>query len=268
MGIKKKNVIGCFLGQDLSRIRIATTIFERAVKVLLPENGGKFTKEEDACILKVVKSKGALKESWSMLAVQLNRNSEVISSRYRNALRNLNYISGRWTLEEEEICIETLFTGKTSDRSVIESVSQTDLQAVADQIDRQVSLVNKHWEGRLKPVLLSYHLDETFRNFRPPVLTYLVEKKVVAFQDIIWSEVIEQFPSQTTLSLTFEIHNQLVSIDERNPHEVHLPIFEKLQKNYYLWKDEELSEKQKSYRSKIIEIYDRVRRLTGNKQRR
>lgn len=260
-------MIGCFLGQDLTRIRIATTIFERAFKILFTENGGKFSKQEDEVILEAVNKHGAKITTWSVLTVQLSRTKEVIRSHYYHSLRKQNNISGRWTLDEEEVCIETLFTNKISDRSVIKSISNVDLQPVADQLNRHVRLVSNHWEGRLKPVLLSYHLDETFRNFRPPVLSYLVEKKVVAFQDIIWSEVIKQFPSQTTLSLTFEIHNQLASIDEKNPHEAHLPIFEKLQNNYFLWKDEVLSERQKSYRSKIIEIYDRVRRLTGNKQR-
>jgi hypothetical protein len=260
-------VIGCFLGQDLSQIRVATTIFERAFKILLTEYGLKFTKQEDEIILEAVKKHGVNISAWLMASVQLSRAKEVIRSRYYNSLIYQNHIVGRWTLDEEEVCIETLFTNKISDRSVIESISQVDLQPVADQLNRHVWLVSNHWEGRLKPVLLSYHLGETFRNFRTPVLAYLVEKKVVAFQDIIWSDVIKQFPGQTLLSLTPVIHNKLDSIDEKNPHEAHLPIFENLQKNYYLWKDEELSEKQKSYRSKIIEIYDSVRCLTGNKQR-
>ena len=258
--IKKKNVIGCFLGQDLPRIRTASTIFER-LSILLTENGGKFTKAEDAIIFKMIENHGEIKETWHMLAAQMNRPLEVVRSRYRNSLRNLKFISGHWTWEEEEICLETLFRNKVSDRSVIESISLVGLQPVADQLNRLVWFVNKHWEGRLKPVLLSYHLNETFKNVRPPVFTYLVEKKVVAFQDINWPEIVEKFPGQTPASLTCEIHNQLVSIDERNPHEVNLPIFEKLQKNCHLWKDEDLSERQKSYRSKIIEIYDRVRRF-------
>ncbi len=40
--LRMKNVIGCYLGQKLPKIRICSTVYNRAVEIIFPWNKGKF----------------------------------------------------------------------------------------------------------------------------------------------------------------------------------------------------------------------------------
>jgi len=223
--------------------------------------GDKFTKEEDAAILKAVKKYGTKKSTWIALAEKMGRSYEIIRSRYFNTIKLADFIAGKWTTEENEICLNMLFKNKVSSPELINSISQKDLQPVADALSRHVLPVSCHWEAILKPTLLAHHRSAVFTNPRPPFFLYLIERKSIAFQDIDWEDVKRHFPSQTITYLEYELHSQLRSLDKVNPHEVRLPLFMKLKNNISLWKDQPMSEKAKRYRERIINLYDKIRRL-------
>jgi len=94
-----------------------------------------------------------------------------------------DYISGKWTLEEDEICLNILFKGKTSSPELVISVGLKELRPVADALTRHV-----------------------YKNFKIPFFTYLIERKVAAFQEIDWRDVKRQFPTQTTTRCQFHQH--------------------------------------------------------------
>ena len=261
LNIKKKNVLGCFLGQDLVDVRAASNIVHRAVRSLLIEHHGKFTKMEDETILKFVNKRGANFGTWKLLGRKLDRDSAVVRNRFRDVLQTSGCTSGLWSLVDEEICLRKLFKDEHSDRDFIESISREDLQPVSDELGRSMHPVLKHWEGRLKPVLLSYHDQTLLTNVTPHFLSYIIERKLSATQEIMWDDVIKHFPTQTPKYLTRELSNKLTTINKCNPHEVNLPLYLKLQKNAFEWKNQEMSEKVKNYRLAIVSLYDAFRIL-------
>jgi hypothetical protein len=103
-----------------------------------------------------------------------------------------------------------------------------------------------------------------FTNFKPPFFYFLIDKKVRVIQEIDWDEVKKQFPSQTTTSFIMELSNQIHTLDLQNPNEIHLPVYLKLQNNASDWSDKEISTRAKLYRERIVEIYDKQRKLPRN----
>ena len=261
INIKKRNVLGCYLGQNLPNVRAATSIFHFACKSILTQSKGKYTKQEDDVILDFVTKFGVNKTMWKMLADELDRDPPSLRSRYLNTLKSREHVTGKWFIEEDETCLQILFKGKNCDPDLIESITYRELQPVAQELGRQVGPVTHHWDYRLKPVLLAYHHMCLFTNFKPPFFYYLIKQKIRVVQEIDWDKVKKRFPSQTTTVLVIELSNQIQTLDLQNPNEIHLPVYSKLENNASDWNSKELSTRAKLYRERIVEIYDKIRKL-------
>ena len=196
-----------------------------------------------------------------MLEKQLGRDHATIRQRYGNVLKDPNCIRGQWSIEEEEISLQILFTNKSSNTELIESISLQDLRPVGQELNRRMHDVCDHWVKRLKPVLLAFHDQSLFTYTLPSFLTYLIDKKISATQEIDWEEVKRFFPTQTGNGLGMELNNQIKSLNQLNPHEIHCPVYLKLEKNAFHWKSKELSNKNKLYRERISDLYDKYRKL-------
>ena len=207
-------------------------------------------------ILNFVTKFGVNITMWKMLADELDRDPHSLRSRYLSTLKNREHVTGKWSIEEDETCLQILFKGKNCDPDLIESITYRELQPVAEELDRQVNSISHHWEYRIKPVLLQYHHMCLFTNFKPPFFYYLIQQKIRAVQEIDWVDVKRHFPSQTTVGILLDLSNQIRSLDLYNPHEIHLPVYLKLQNNASDWNSKEISTRAKLYRERIVEIYD------------
>jgi hypothetical protein len=262
----KRNLLGCYLGQDLPHVRTGSSIFRRASKVILPFEAGKFTPLEDATILREVEEYGCTNETWMKLSTILNRSSKTIWSRYQyKFVFNRNTRTGKWLIQEDAAFLEHFFAGKKhSSREVITSIALHKLDAIAKELNRSSSRVNSHWMGQLKPALLSHHNGSLFTNNKPKFFSYLIEKKVTALQDIDWSEAKRLFPTENSKSLLVAIYCEMRKIDRSDPLLENEPLHVKLDWSKHDWINAQLPEKVKRYREKIVQLYDEIRGVQTN----
>ena len=99
----KRNVLGYFLSQELSEVRLATDVYQRA-RTILCANKGVFTMEEDKIVLEGRKEG----KSWSALAKQLRRTSQnTVQDRYNVLIGD--YKHGPFTVMEDELILREVF---------------------------------------------------------------------------------------------------------------------------------------------------------------
>merc|ERR1712018_191166 len=112
------NVIGCFLGRNLTRVRHGSEMYERLQIAMSPSMvlKKKFSPDEDRIILDEVAKNGNTISTWKTLTKKLNRGEKYtksycnsIRSRYFRLLNSATYSKGNWTLEEESSLLEHLF---------------------------------------------------------------------------------------------------------------------------------------------------------------
>ncbi len=70
---RRRNVLGCYLAQDLPFARHCADVFRQCTIVLQAHKKGKFTKKEDEMIIAEVATHGANNQTWSRLASKMNR---------------------------------------------------------------------------------------------------------------------------------------------------------------------------------------------------
>jgi hypothetical protein len=262
--LKKRNVLGCFLGKYLKAIRHATDIFEHGCKLINPGSTGKFSKEEDQIILEEVKNCGETFETWKNLAQKLERTDRrdhcTIKNRYSLLTQNNTLHRGRWNLTEDEILIEALFEGqKVKDIATIESIDFNELKRVAGKLNRPWDAVQQRWNRNLKPVLLSYHYGTLHKPWRVDFLKYVVGKKIVGEQDLDFAELKLLFPEQTPRSL-----KSALGMFAQKCNSVKKPLYEIVQDSLSSkYKDVQETERLKTFREEIVKIYDRV--ISGGK---
>jgi hypothetical protein len=263
--VMKRNLLGCYLGQDLPHVRTGSSLFCHASKVILPFEAGKFTPIEDATILREVQETGDTNEIWRKLATILNRSYNVIKFRYYQNLLNRHVRKGGWSLEEEAFFLEHFFVGtKHSSRKIIDSINLKNLETVAQELNRPIFCVNFHWKHKLKPVLLSYHNESLFIDNYSEFYHYLIEKRVTALQDIDWKEATRLFPTENSVSLKVAVRNEIGKANRINPSLKFEPIYVKLEFVRHDWINAQLSEKVKKYREKIVQLYDEIRGVQTN----
>jgi len=260
----KRNLLGCYLGKDLPHVRTSASVFKHARKIVLTWEDGKFSPEEDEIILREVGKNGANIETWKRLAKLLNRlHYQTPRNRYKFNLENSNFRLGTWTIHEDSILLKHFFDNKkNSDPEFIESISYTDLEPVSEKLSRSVNNVSTHWKIYVKPALLSYHYGCLYTNFKPNFYSYLLKKKVTAFQDIDWGEIKKMFPTQTTASLKTSLHSDMLCFDNKFSLHASIPMHLKLEFIRPEWKDAQLTSRVKKSRQQIVELYDKIRRIT------
>jgi hypothetical protein len=264
--LRKRNILGCYLGQDLTKIRHASDIFNYAVSFLNPPIfKGKFTKEEDSLILSEAAKSGACLETWKVLAQMLERGNyhkTLCALRYRhiNLTKNKFTIKGKFDDSEDEVILCHLFGGKPDTNvQTIESVIFKDFEGLEEVLNRTQRSLLLRWNKNLKPILLSYHNETLHRPWKRELYQYLINKKVVGTQDIDYQDLKTIFPEQNPASLVMVVCNRPKTAKQA------LPLWQSLKEVLPDLNDPQETKRVKEFRDKIVEIYDRVKNGDSNK---
>jgi len=253
--LRKKNVLGCFLGQDLKHVRHAADVFKHSCDIISETVSGKFSKEEDEEILQEVKKSGANDLTWKKLASMLQRKrSDIIRRRYKRLIEEKSFSRGQFTLVEDEIILETLFEGK-KDTSVneIESIVFNELESCVERLNRSKLNISHRWNSNLKPILLAYHRGMLHTLWRRDFFSYLVEKKVIGTKDLNHAEIKLLFPNQTTSSIHLIVKNTV------KDKALTKPLFQAIQEILPRLKDPQETERVKNKREAIVRIYEEIK---------
>ena len=202
---RMRSIIGIYLGQGLDTERHCANVFGHALKILTCKKDGKFTPEEDKIILEEVDKNGDCIGTWKYLCSKLARNPDCcgyeIRRRYTNVLLNKSNKSGKWSFEEDIALLEHLFRDqKICSIDAVKSIKYKDFENV-EGIDRVQAYIHHRWDGVVKPILLSYHLNMLHHFDRPKVLRYVLETGVKYKKEIDWNDALKKFPSHTPTSL-------------------------------------------------------------------
>jgi len=251
----RRNLLGAYLGQNLPFIRISADVFNRAVGLLYLNTTRKYTKEEDALILKTVERLGANINTFKELALTLKRSHTSVSRHYdlMTKFKDMHFRS--WTTSDYETFFDYVFNkannGKNSGPDYILSVSVEVITAAAKLLIRVPGYVWLHWLKSIKPVLLAYHDGALHFDWRKQYLKYLAEKKVMTIHDIDWEESKSLFPNHSPISLG----KALMSVQQQRNYvsqplyvtiENYLPKLKAIQRGF-------------EYREKMVQLYDKAR---------
>jgi len=256
---RQRNVIGCFLGRKLTRVRHGSDIYER-LKITMSSNAGhrkKFSHEDDQIIMDAVTKNGETTSTWKSLAKKLNMSLETRSSyssirnRYLRLVNSSLHKRGKWTIEEDASLLEHLFTNKPCDIETVESINFLSLSN--NEIKRDKNSVHFHYKCLLKPILLNYHLATLNSNWKYNFFIQIINKNYKSLKEVIWEEFLPLFPGQSQLSLTSVLHHAVLSGQYQNKD---LNFCDAIKEHVRkIGNNEDYNESQKRYRQKIVEIY-------------
>jgi hypothetical protein len=257
--LRKRNVLGCFLGQDLPNVRHCADVFQHACSLLNPLKSGKFSKEEDKIILDEAKRFGPCLSTWKRVILKLNRpRVDVIARRYTLLTVEKSLLRGQWSLTEDEVLLESLFGGrKNAGIEEIKSVALNDFQLCSEQLNRTKQNISSHWRNIVMPILLSHHYATLHRPWRRDFFEYLIEKKVAGVQDIDYLEASSFFPEQSAVSFV-----KSISCFAKKQSKEKKPLFQIIQENLHSFKDIQETERVRNYREEIVRIYDEAKNRT------
>ena len=174
-------------------------------------------------------------------------------------MKDSNRHTRRYCFNEDSIILEYLFEGVDSHVDRIKTVTLEHLKPLTVVLRRNLKSIYNHWQGQLKPILLSYHNGQLHFDWTVPFFKLLIEKKVVRSQDIVWPEILQEFPCQTNYLMTFCLTDAL----RWSPNQNDKPIFESLIEILPRWKDRETRPSVAKYREDIVDLYDKIRGLSG-----
>ena len=253
---RKSNVFACYLGQGLPYARTSPSVLHYAHEVLGNWTTGKFSKEDDEEILSEVARSGENSATWKTLTARLNRFRVETLIMHHLVLKNSKYHSGKWSLVEDEICLEHLFRGKKESCSeLIQSISVENLKPLVEILGRSQKCIYNHWQLKLKPTLLSHldgqlHFDWTVHFFK-----HLVEQRIIRSQDIVWPDLLKQFPCQTNASMSITLLGAIKHFSGYHS----TPIHEMLTEVLNSWKFRQTRISTAKHREDIAHLFDKVR---------
>jgi hypothetical protein len=132
LNVMKRNVIGCWLAQNLFYIRHGGDVGERAVTILYPWNKGNFSKDEDEFILKEVEANGENCKTFRKLVEVLERPAQNISRHYYEQIKYEGLKVGSWNLADYEQFLEFVFRAEpTSNKSGIDYINSIPLSVIS-----------------------------------------------------------------------------------------------------------------------------------------
>ena len=251
--LRKRNVLGCYLGQKLPFIRFCMSVFYRAVAILLPWNKGRFTPEEDALILEKVKENGAQPSTWKELSVLLNKSRP---DWIRNRYEKLQFSSTRkvWSKSENEILLRHLFEGKgASSEQIIPTVSLSSFAPLKNELNRPLERIFFHWLDPVKPTLLSYHAGQLHFDWTKDFLEEVARIKIINRLDVNWSYFQAKFPTQTPSSMNGRLRCAL----QKN--KTDQPIYKRLEAILPTLKDRRAQPSVARRREELVALYDKIR---------
>jgi len=197
---KKRNIIGYFLSQGLTNIRLATEVYQRARTVCYAKKGG-FTKEEDEAILRFVEKEG---EQWTRLAIMLGRTSDAaVSARYEILIND--YKHGDYTAEEDKLILREVFA-LDSDILVDGKITKDDWKKIAKKLQRRPQYVRERWQKQLEPILKRYEAGTLHKDVKDVMINHLLEHNMNYTQDVDWKELakLPKFAGTTSSYLSYK----------------------------------------------------------------
>ena len=195
-------------------------------------------------------------ETWKQLAQELDRRDyTAIRRRFVFLTANKFLLSGRFDVSEDEFILQRLFGGrKEIGVQEIDSLILKDFTKIAKSLNRSVQGVVNRWRGILKPILLSHHFGTLHRPWKIGLFEYLIGKKVIGCQDINYHELKIIFPEQNPYSISLAIgKNKTIPLDQSSF------LWKRITQSLSDMKDTQESERVKTYRGTIVDIYDRVK---------
>ena len=175
--------MGCFLAQNLPHVRYAADVFERFFLVSKYNNVGKFTEEEDALILNEVEKNGANYKTLAKLRNQMRRrDAKYLIQHYLFITKGKGLKTNKWDKKDYSDFFNGLFSNgvpnELSPEEFIISRTGHDILKAACSTQRYPVLVLKHWDGKIKPLLLAYHNGILHKEWKRDFLQYVVNKFV------------------------------------------------------------------------------------------
>jgi len=257
---RQRNVIGCFLSRNLSRMRHGSDVCGR-LKIAISTNmvnRKKFSPEEDMIILDEVAEHGDGISTWKTLTHKLNRGEKIIRS-YSPSIRNRYFKlvnssfskKGKWTIEEDKSLLEHLFTNKPCSIDTVTSINF--LSISNNEICRDMQSIHYHFKVILKPILLNYHLGTLNSNWKYNFFIHAINKNYKSAKEVIWEELLNLFPGQSQLSLMIELSNAVKNEQNQNKNLNYCDAIKEHARK--IRNIEDYSDSQKSYRQKIVDIY-------------
>jgi hypothetical protein len=259
--LMKRNVIGCYLGQDLPYIRHGGDVAKRAVTILYPWNKGKFSKDEDEIILKEIEANGENSKTFRKVAEVLERPVQSIKDRYFVQIKCEGRKSGKWNMADYEQFLQFVFQAeRTSNKSGFDYINSIPMSVIHDSakvLGWKPKSMEQKWMQGIRPLLLSYHSGSLHADVKPQFYDYLIKNKIVFQQEIDWKDVEKEFPNHSSPSLKWCIGNIF-----RNKLYKAMPIYlavDDYREKTKHSKDSKRKLKQKKLKEDIIILYNKAR---------
>merc|ERR1712141_38474 len=186
---------------------------------------------------------------WKELSLKLERDPSywtTVRLHYLYAMKRQGETSGRFNLQEDKMIIEKLFSGKECSLENVRTFKLSKNEEISDMKRSGISTLRR-WEGKIKPILISYHLGMLHSDWKEKFLNYVVEKRANYVKEIDWNEANKLFPAQNTRSMTQVLVNYGRSKE--------LTLFKAIKENIHKYRGNDYSEREKLYRENIVKIY-------------
>jgi len=192
---KKLNILGYYLGQDLTSPRLATEIIQRTRQLKCGNMFTELTPTEDKIILEFVKTNG---EKWAELARLLNRACDSTVKRRYEVLTGKNR-KGEFTIDESKIVLTLILTAEKN-TLVNGIVTDETCKKIGEKLQRDYKGVYKHWRNVLEPILKMYKAETLDKDIRGDLLNHLLQQDTKYSQDVDWEELtkLPQFSGTTS----------------------------------------------------------------------
>ena len=220
---RKTNIIGCFLGQGLTDLRLPCETFQRANR-LFNEDLDQivvFTERDDNKILDYMANEAKTdKTPYASLSKMLGYSRQSISVRYNKTLKHGCKNSGPYTDEENRAIILALFQKNKNAQNQYYVPDDIVWKNLSKKLHRTPLNIYYHWEGVIRPSILMFENGMENVDFRPILIDYFVENGIKFRSDIKWSEIMkdERFSGVTTASFLQQKYGDLVrNVKKANP---------------------------------------------------
>jgi len=252
---RQKNVIGCYLGINLRRMRHASDVFYRSKMSCIRSKAEKkfFSHNDDKIIMDEVSKNGATKTTWKKLSHMLNideTSSTSIRERYVNILNLSGTKTGSWTLDEDTALLEYLFKNKKCDIKTVKLVNYKSFVDIRE-VKRSQKSMSERYSYYLQPILMSYHLGTLNLNWKYNFFVDILKRNYSDVKEVIWEDMVSLYPGQSINSLSRTLVTAIKN-GRQNDKNFCDTLKEHIAK---ISKTDDFSEKKKAYQRKIVEVY-------------
>ena len=192
-----KNLIGHWLSQGLSHIRLSCEVFQR-LNILFNKTTGPFSAEEDEIVCKYVQENG---RKWKGLSEMTGRPISTLVYRYDSYLqfhldKSWKVKSGKYSLEEDKRILSTIlnYNPRVIEDGLVSREVWTDL---GSQLGRYPVHISKHWVDYLHPLLVRYKANKLDTDFAYPIVDYMLRNNFEYSRDVDWSALAKRLPGTT-----------------------------------------------------------------------